>query len=89
MLNHTTAWKSWSARKPDLRQGALSWGLFRDTAVPGRYLEYFVDENWIEHLRRLERFTAADVGLREQRLALHIGAEPPRVQRFLADRPGA
>jgi len=73
-------------RRARLRQGVLSWGLFRDTAVPGRYLEYFVDESWIEHLRRLARFTASDVGLRERRLSFHIGAEPPRVQRYLADR---
>ena len=33
-------------RRARLRQGALSWGLFRDTAQPGRYVEYFVDENW-------------------------------------------
>ena len=62
-------------------------GLFRDTAVPGRYVEYFLDESWTEHLRRLARFTAADAGLRERRLSFHVGAEPPRVQRYLADRP--
>ena len=45
-------------RRARLRQGALSWGLFRDPAMPGRYVEYFVDETWVEHLRRLERFTA-------------------------------
>jgi MFS family permease len=74
-------------RRARLRQGVLSWGLFRDTAVPGRYVEYFLDESWTEHLRRLARFTAADAGLRERRLSFHIGAEPPRVQRYLADRP--
>ena len=74
-----------ATRRARLRQGVLSWGLFRDTAVPGRYVEYFLDENWTEHLRRHERFTAADVGLRERRLEFHIGAEPPRVQRFIAD----
>jgi MFS family permease len=73
------------SRRARLRQGALSWGLFRDTAVAGRYIEYFLDESWVEHLRRQERFTAADVGLRERRLAFHIGAEPPRVQRYLAE----
>ena len=72
-------------RRARLRQGALSWGLFRDTEAPGRYIEYFVDESWVEHLRRLERFTAADAGLREQRLALHRGAAPPKVQRFVAE----
>jgi MFS family permease len=72
-------------RQARLRQGALSWGLFRDTALAGRYIEYFVDESWVEHQRRLERFTAADVGLRERRLQFHVGAEPPRVQRYIAD----
>jgi MFS family permease len=77
-------------RRARLRQGALSWGLFRDTAAPGRYIEYFVDESWVEHLRRLERFTAADAGLREQRLALHRGDLPPQVRRFVAgDLQGA
>ncbi len=72
-------------RSARLRQGALSWGLFRDVAVPGRYVEYFVDENWLEHQRRLERFTAFDAGLREQRLAFHIGPEPPELRRYVAD----
>ena len=56
-----------------LRQGVLSWSLFRDTSVPGRYVEHFVDESWVEHLRRHQRFTAADAGLRERRAAFHIG----------------
>ncbi len=76
-------------RRARLRQGALSWGLFRDTAQPGRYVEYFVDENWLEHQRRLERFSAFDAELRERRLAFHLGAEPPLTRRYVADRPPA
>lgn len=72
-------------RRARLRQGVLSWGLFRDTAVPGRYIEHFVDENWVEHQRRLERFTAMDAGLREQRLAFHVLPEPPQVRRYVAE----
>ena len=71
-------------RQARLRQGALSWGLFQDAAEPGRYVEYFLDETWVEHLRRHERFTAGDIGLRDQRLAFHRGDEPPRVRRHLA-----
>ncbi|MEY4751039.1 MAG: hypothetical protein RIQ60_3253 [Pseudomonadota bacterium] len=74
-------------RQARLRQGSLSWGLFRDTAVPGRYIEYFVDESWVEHLRRLERFTAADVQLRALRMSFHLGTEPPLVRRYVADQP--
>jgi MFS family permease len=73
-------------RRARLRQGALSWGLFRDVASAGRYVEYFVDENWLEHQRRLERFTAFDAELREQRLAFHIGPEPPNLRRYVADQ---
>jgi MFS family permease len=72
-------------RRARLRQGALSWGLFRDTAVPGRYVEYFVDENWVEHQRRLERFTAFDAELRGKRLAFHVGPEPPVLRRYVGD----
>lgn len=72
-------------RQARLRQGALSWGLFRDAAAPGRYIEYFVDESWLEHQRRLERFTAADIGLRDERLAFHRGEGPPVVKRYVAE----
>ncbi len=72
-------------RRARLRQGALSWGLFRDTALPGRYVEYYVDENWLEHQRRLERFTAFDAELRAQRLAFHVNSEPPVLRRYVAD----
>jgi quinol monooxygenase YgiN len=74
-------------RRARLRQGALSWGLFRDTAQPGRYVEYFVDENWLEHQRRLERFSAFDAELRARRLAFHIGPEPPLTRRYVAEGP--
>ena len=73
-------------RQARLRQGALSWGLFRDAAVPGRHIEYFVDESWLEHKRRLERFTAADIDLRAERLAFHLGPEPPAVRRYVAEQ---
>lgn len=73
-------------RRARLRLGVLSWGLFRDSMVPGRYLEYFVDDSWLEHQRRLERFSAADAGLRGQRLSFHLGTEPPKVQRYVAEQ---
>jgi MFS family permease len=72
-------------RRARLRQGALSWGLFRDVALPGHYIEYFVDETWLEHQRRLERFTAFDAGLRELRLSFHVGAEAPLLRRYVGD----
>jgi MFS family permease len=73
------------SRRSRLRQGALSWDLLRDIAVPGRYLEQIVDESWTEHLRRFDRVTASDVALRERKLAFHIGVAPPVVTRCLVE----
>nr|WP_312028309.1 MFS transporter [Aquabacterium sp. J223] len=71
------------SRRSRLRLGSISWSLFRDTAEPRRWIEYFVDASWVEHLRRLERTTSAEAALREQRLAFHRGSEPPRVTRLV------
>ena len=73
------------SRANRLQLGALSWGLFHDTSEPGHYIEYFLDESWADHLRRFDRFTAADADLRERRHAFHIGAEPPKVTRSIAE----
>lgn len=70
-------------RRARLRLGALTWGLFRDTANPRRFVESYVDENWTEHLRRFDRASEADVRLREQRVALHRGDAAPQIQRLV------
>ncbi len=73
------------SRANRLQKGALSWGLFQDTAEPGHHIEYFLDESWADHLRRFDRFTAADAELRERRLSFHRGDEPPKVSRYVAE----
>lgn len=66
-----------------LRDGALRWGIWADTARAGRYLESFVVESWIEHLRQHERITAADRAVQSIATAFHRGTEPPRVTHFV------
>jgi MFS family permease/quinol monooxygenase YgiN len=75
-------------RSARLRQGALSCEVFRDASVPGRFVEHMLDETWTEHLRRFDRLTAHDVALRERRVAFHLGSEPPRVTRSIAEAMG-
>jgi MFS family permease/quinol monooxygenase YgiN len=72
------------SRRNRLRHGMLSWSLFRDAADPRRYIEHFVDESWVEHLRHFERMTAFDVALRERRFSFHTGEGPPKVSRYIA-----
>jgi MFS family permease len=40
------------------RTGAYRWGVFRDLAVPDRFIETFVVSSWAEHLRQHHRRTA-------------------------------
>lgn len=71
-------------RRSRLRNGAISWELFRDTTDPGRFVEYFIDESWVDHLRRQDRLTAADVALRNRRLAFQVNSAEPIVSRYIA-----
>ena len=72
-----------ATRQARLRLGTLQWNLMRDSADPSRFVECFMDENWTEHLRRLQRFTVADKKLREQRLAFHVGSKLPLIRRLI------
>ena len=75
------------SRGARLRQGAVSWGLFEDVQIPGRYVEYFACDTWADYLRRFDRFTAMDQRLQEMRYAFHLGTGPPRISRFIARHP--
>jgi MFS family permease len=75
------------SRSARLRQGAVSWGLFEDVQLPGRYVEYFACSTWADYLRRFDRFTAQDERLQEMRYAFHLGTEPPKISRFIAKHP--
>jgi hypothetical protein len=66
-----------------LRDGALRWGIWADTTKAGRYLESFVVESWLEHLRQHERMTAADRAVQRVAHVFHRGDEPPRVTHFV------
>ena len=66
------------------RDGAFFWGLFQDTADRGRYVEYFMVESWVEHLRQHERMTKADLAVEADAKGFHVGAEPIVVTHWVA-----
>ena len=73
-------------RRARLSEGAIGWDLLRDIGEPARFVEEIVDESWTEHLRRFQRATAADIALRERRLAFHEKEEAPVITRYVTKR---
>lgn len=69
------------------RGGAYAWSLFEDAARPGRFVEQFLEESWLDHLRHHERVTLADQALQARIRALHEGPEDPAVTHFVTPRP--
>jgi Transmembrane secretion effector len=67
------------------RDGAIRWGLFEDTATPGRYLETFVVESWAEHLRQHDRVTISDREIEKRAFAFHHGAAAPKATHWIAN----
>ncbi len=68
------------------RDGAYGWGIFEDIAQPGLFLESFLVESWLEHLRQHERVTNADRILQEHVHRLLKGT--PKVRHMITVKPG-
>ena len=75
-------------RRIRLRDGAVYWGMFEDAAVPGRYVESFLVESWVEHMRQHLRSTVADEEITSQVRAYHLGPESPHVSHLIATGAG-
>jgi predicted MFS family arabinose efflux permease len=68
------------------RDGAYAWGVFEDTAEQGRFVETFLVESWMEHLRQHERVTNADRIVQDVLEGLDLTGEP-KVTHFVAAEP--
>jgi MFS family permease len=69
------------------RDGAFQWGVFENTEQPGHFIEMFLVESWVAHLRQHARVSNSDRVLQDRINALHSGSLPPRITHALA--PGA
>ncbi len=68
------------------RDGAYRWRIFEDAAEEGRFVETFLVESWLEHLRQHERVTNADRFLQTAIARFHT-AGAPKVTHLIAAEP--
>jgi len=68
------------------RDGAYAWGIFEDAGQEGRFLETFLVESWLEHLRQHQRVTNADRVLQTALHRLQIKGQPT-VTHFVSSEP--
>lgn len=74
-----------AVREMRRRNGAFFWELFHDSADSNRFIECFMDESWVEHLRQHERASVADRQIRQRAYRLLIGGQPTEASHWLAD----
>ncbi len=69
------------------RDGAFRWGIFEDAAEKGRFVETFLLESWLEHLRQHQRVTQADRAVQKAVNAFDTRGEP-KVTHYIAPAAG-
>ncbi len=67
-----------------LRENSFFWSLFEDTEIEGRFLECFMTDSWVEHLRQHERSSVAIRKLQTSINNFHKGEGRPKVSHYIA-----
>ncbi|MBM7059475.1 MFS transporter [Pseudomonas sp. UL073] len=75
-------------RRLRLRNGAERWALYRDVGDQELWQEILVVDNWLQHLRMLDRLTIADKTILDNVICLHQGDAPPRVRHGVSYESG-
>ncbi|MEX2367053.1 MAG: MFS transporter [Pseudohongiellaceae bacterium] len=65
------------------RDGAFVWGIMQDTTVPGVYLEYYLIESWLDHLRQHERISRQDAAIQHQIRSLLVADTAPVITHYV------
>lgn len=75
-----------AVREMRRRNGAYFWELFHDSADPAHFVECFMDESWVEHLRQHERVSIADRQIQQNAKQFLRPGEATTSKHWLADR---
>ncbi len=66
-------------RKVRLRNGSMTWGIYQDRDDDTSFVETYLDESWLAHLRQRYRVTQDDRRAMDAVLAFHRGTSLPLV----------
>jgi len=58
------------------RDGAYRWRIFEDPSEKGRFVETFMSDSWLDHLRQHQRVTKADQVLEDAAQSFQVGEGP-------------
>jgi len=75
-----------AVREMRRRNGAYFWQLFHDPADPTEFVEVFMDESWLEHLRQHERASVTDRAILDRAKHFMVEGESSRSTHWIADR---
>ena len=75
-----------AVREMRRRNGAYFWQLFHDSQDLTRYVEVFMDESWLEHLRQHERTSIADRDVLNRAKAYLLQGYETKPAHWLGDR---
>jgi len=67
-----------------LRDGATDWKLIRDLDDGTLFVEIFIVDSWIDHLRQHERMTIEDLGIEEKTREYRCETATPAVRHFIS-----
>ncbi len=68
------------------RDGAYYWELYQDTAKADHYIECFMVESWLEHLRQHDRVSVSDKALQEQISACLVAGSTKAINHYVSSR---
>ncbi|MEY8710435.1 MFS transporter [Mangrovibacter phragmitis] len=71
-------------RRMRRRSGAINWAIYEDVLQPGIFVETFVVDSWMEHLREQERYTMDDKKIQTRVNTFHQGEQVPEVRYLVA-----
>lgn len=74
----------WRAAAERKRDGAYQWGIFEDVEIAGRWIETFLVDSWLEHMRQHVRVTKVDQLLEQAVHRFQIDGSSPKVSHLLS-----